>query len=163
MSFIADQFHMSTLENIDFVPIRLADAATMAAMSRDLVEQGMDDWNWTHKRILKNLKHPDVAGVKARDSEQLAGFAIMQFAENTAHLNLLAVYPVYQRLGIGRALLEWHEETARVAGITRIDLEVRENNMAARRFYRRLGFQEKSLLRGYYSNGESAVTLLKIL
>ncbi len=135
----------------------------MATLSRDLVEQGMDDWSWTHKRVLKNLKHPDVAGVTAREGKAIAGFTIMHFSEQTAHLNLLAVYPVYQRCGVGRALMEWHEETARTAGIRRIDLEVREANMNARRFYRRLGYQEKRLIETYYCNGESAVTMVKIL
>ncbi len=135
----------------------------MATMSRDLVEQGMNEWNWTHKRILKNLKHPDVAGVSAREGRNLAGFAIMHFSEETAHLNLIAVLPSYQHCGLGRALMEWHEETARTAGIRHIDLEVRDTSISARRFYRHLGYREQRLIPGYYSNGESAVTMLKSL
>lgn len=49
---------------------------------------------------------------------QLVGVAIMQFFAEHAHLNLLAVDPAYQRMGIGRRLIEWLEVTARAGGIS---------------------------------------------
>ena len=80
-----------------------------------------------------------------------------------AHLNLLAVRPVWQRRGLGRRMLGWMEESARVAGISAIHLEVRASNAAGRRFYRALGFQEMALLPRYYSGREAAIWMARDL
>ena len=89
----------------------------------------------------------------------LAGFAIMYFAAEHAHLNLLAVRPSNQRRGVGRALIEWLEKSARLAGISSVYLEVRSQNMPARRFYRQLDYVEFEEIRGYYNRLETAVRM----
>jgi ribosomal-protein-alanine N-acetyltransferase len=81
----------------------------------------------------------------------------MYFGDDHAHLNLLAVRPAWQRRGVGRRMLDWLEESARVAGISAIHLEVRASNATGRRFYRALGFQEVALLPRYYSGREAAI------
>ena len=81
----------------------------------------------------------------------------MQFFAEHAHLNLLAVDPAYRRFGIGRQLIEWLEETARVGGIFSVNLEVRANNGGALAFYRTLGYRETKYIPGYYSGREAAV------
>jgi ribosomal protein S18 acetylase RimI-like enzyme len=91
--------------------------------------------------------------------QQLVGFAIMQFFDEHAHLNLLAVEPAYRRFGIGRQLIEWLEETARVGGIFLVNLEVRAGNTGAQAFYRTLGYREAKYISGYYSGCEAAVRM----
>ncbi len=61
----------------------------------------------------------------------------MQFGDLHAHLALLCVPPAQQQRGIGRRLIEWLVESARVAGIASIRLELRADNAAALYFYRR--------------------------
>ena len=142
--------------------IRLArriEADQLAMMSRDLIEQGLG-WSWTAPRIVRNIQSPDTIVITARLGHELAGFAVMYFAADHAHLNLLAVRPQYQRKGIGRRLIEWLEKSARVAGITDVYLEVRTQNMAARNFYRALGYIEFEEIRGYYNRVETAVRMV---
>ena len=95
------------------------------------------------------------------------GFAIMEFGDERAHLVLLAVRPSHRRLGIGQRLLEWLLESARVAGMASIHLELRASNDAARRFYRAMGFYETVLVPGYYRSGEGrkegALRMLRVL
>jgi ribosomal-protein-alanine N-acetyltransferase len=93
----------------------------------------------------------------------VVGFAIMYFGDDHAHLNLLAVQPTWQRRGIGRSLLGWQEESARVAGLSAIHLEVRARNAPGRRFYRALGFQEVALLPRYSSARAAAVWMARDL
>ena len=95
----------------------------------------------------------------ARQRITLAGFAIMYFGDETAHLSLLAVEPAFQRKRLGRQLVHWLESSAMVAGIFLVNLEVRECNHGARCFYRRLGYQETGRLRRYYNGAEDAVRL----
>jgi ribosomal protein S18 acetylase RimI-like enzyme len=144
---------------------RLRDVQRIAQMSRDLVEHGLP-WTWTASRVAAHVRDQDSNVLTAWVGDHLAGFAIMQFYAEHAHLNLFAVDPQYRRFGIGRKLLVWLEETARVGGIFTINLEVRANNGGARAFYRTLGYQEVRAIPGYYSGRESAIRMthnLKIL
>jgi ribosomal protein S18 acetylase RimI-like enzyme len=83
----------------------------------------------------------------------------MQFGDERAHLSLLAVQPDYQRQGAGRRMLEWLTESALTAGIASIHLELRETNLAARRFYLGQGFSETLRIPRYYSGSETAVRM----
>src|SRR5271169_6194007 len=94
-------------------PARRADAARLAQMSRRLVENGLEPC-WSTARIEHHLRHPDSTVLAARRDGRVAGFAIMQYGDEAAHLNLLAVDPGEQRRGLGRRLVGWLEETARV-------------------------------------------------
>lgn len=135
-----------------------ADAAPIATMSRALIEAGLP-WAWTPQRVARNLAQADTLVLTARERAVLAGFAIMQFGEERAHLSLLAVRPDYQRQGVARRLLQWLTESALTAGIASIELELRETNLAARRFYLGLGYAETASIPGYYRGIETAVRM----
>jgi ribosomal-protein-alanine N-acetyltransferase len=135
------------------------DVATIAAMSRLLIEHGLR-WSWNEERIERCLRNRDCVVLVARDRRRVIGFAIMEFYSMHAHLNLLAVQPGYQRLGIGRQLVEWLEASARTAGIFKVHLEVRAGNDGALAFYEKLGFRETGRKRAYYDGREDAVRML---
>ncbi len=137
-----------------------ADAAPIAAMSRELVEAGLP-WSWTPERVARNLRQRDTLVLTARDGQHVAGFAIMQFGDERAHLSLLAVRPDYRRRGVATRMLEWLTQSALTAGIARIHLELRETNLDARRFYLRQGFAETVRIPGYYRGVETAVRMLR--
>ena len=146
-------------------PIELArerDAAHIAAMSRRLIEAGLPP-SWPLERVLGHIRRSDSLVLAHRREGRLAGFAIMQFGDTRAHLNLLAVEPRWQRAGIGRAMITWLEDSARVAGTFTITLELRAGNGAARRFYEALGYHETGRLAGYYQRREDALTMMRDL
>ena len=80
-----------------------------------------------------------------------------------AHLDLLAVKPLYRRSGIGAALLSWLESSALTAGISIVRLELRETNQQAMQFYKHRGYQTVRNIPGYYSGGEAAVSMARDL
>jgi ribosomal-protein-alanine acetyltransferase len=135
------------------------EAPSIARMSRQLIEQGLR-WSWTDARVEQCLRNRDCVVLAARDRRRLVGFAIMEFYDEHAHLGLLAVQPGYQRLGIGRQLLEWLEASARTAGIFAVRLELRVSNDAARLFYERLGYREVGRKKAYYDGREDALRML---
>lgn len=151
------------------IAIRLArekDADEIARMSRDLIEMGLG-WSWTAARVRKAIGHRDTlsvvayregSGAKAHDAPMLA-FAIAYFGEEQAHLNLLAVLPEHQRNGIGKRLVTWVTESALVAGIRTVNLELRLRNAIGRNFYRALGFKDTALVPNYYRGVETAVRM----
>jgi len=135
-----------------------ADAATIAAMSRELIESGLP-WSWTPERVARNLARPDTLVLTARDGAAVAGFAIMQFGDERAHLSLLAVRRDCQRQGIARQLLQWLTESALAAGIAAIRLELRASNLDAHHFYLSQGYAEALRIPGYYRGVETAVRM----
>ncbi|MHB8668642.1 MAG: GNAT family N-acetyltransferase, partial [Burkholderiales bacterium] len=149
---------MKASRNLTVKLAAAADAAPIAAMSRELIEAGLP-WSWTPERVARNLAQRDTLVLTARDAGRLAGFAIMQFGDERAHLSLLAVHPDYQRQGVARRMLEWLTASALVAGVDSIHLELRETNLAARRFYTAQGFAETARIAGYYRGVETAVRM----
>lgn len=59
----------------------------------------------------------------------------------------IAVHPRYQRLGIGRQLIEAIKVHARNHGIRKLRLRVLSSNLPALAFYSKCGFQEEGRLR----------------
>jgi ribosomal protein S18 acetylase RimI-like enzyme len=139
------------------------EAADIATLSRDEIESGLG-WSWTGARVLHAIRDPETNVVVARDSGgRLAGFGIMVYRDEFAHLALFAVEAAHRRQGVGKALLGWLEDVARTAGIRRIGVECRRGNAVARNFYGESGYQETSIARGYYRGREDAVRLEKWL
>jgi len=145
--------------------IRLAvarDAQAIALMSRRDIEHGLG-WSWDEPRVLRAIRDRATNVAVADAGGQVAGFGIMQYADDTAHLALLAVQPTARHQGLGRRLVGWLEKVARTAGIERLHVEARADNANALAFYDAQGFVELSRVAGYYSRKIAAVRLEKRL
>jgi len=68
---------------------RLDDASLIAAMSSRLIEAGLAP-SWPAERVARHIRHAESVVLAARSSGRVVGFAIMQFGDTSAHLNLLA-------------------------------------------------------------------------
>lgn len=137
-----------------------ADAQAIAVMSRDLIETGLG-WSWTPARVARSIANRDTAALAACDGHTVVGFAIMHFGDDRARLNLLAVHPRYQGAGLGRRMTVWLEESALVAGVEVIELELRRGNVGARKFYERLGFRSAGVVARYYRGEEDALRMTR--
>lgn len=141
---------------------RRADAPAIAAMSSRLIEAGLAP-SWPASRVDRHIASEDSVVLTAKRAGRLIGFAIMQFGDATAHLNLLAVAGPSQRHGLGRALIAWLEESAVVAGTFAIQLELRATNAAAHAFYEAQGYRDIGRVPGYYQRLEDAIRMAKDL
>lgn len=149
---------MKTSSELYLSLARAADASAIANMSRELIEQGLR-WRWTEQRVAASINADNTNVLVARLDKRLAGFGIMKYGEQVAHLNLFAVAPDYRRAGIGRQLLQWLECCASVAGNVAISLEVRAGNTGAQRFYESMGYRTLVQLPGYYQGVEPALRM----
>jgi [ribosomal protein S18]-alanine N-acetyltransferase len=141
-------------------PARMADAPRLAAMSRAYVEDGLRP-TWPATRIVWHIRDRDSVVLKASVAGEIAGFALMRYGEDTAHLNLLAVSPRHRRRGIARQLIAWLEETALTAGTFTIALELRATNFEARGFYAAAGYRVIDCISGYYQGVEDAIRMAR--
>ncbi len=139
-------------------PAREDELLRLAALSRDLVEQGLG-WTYTATALSRAQRRHDHELVVARNETGPLGFGLMQLGQDTAHLVLLVVDVPFRRRGIATALMDWLEVMARTAGVFDIDLEVRFSNLDARGFYRQRGYHPVSRIVGYYRGVEDAVRM----
>lgn len=81
------------------------------------------------------------------------GYFVAMAGVGETHLLNLTVVPEFQHRGHARAMLDelvrWSAELA----ASRLWLEVRQSNLRAQALYRRYGFSEVGLRRGYYPAG----------
>jgi ribosomal-protein-alanine N-acetyltransferase len=106
------------------------------------------------ERTFRNLMRRENARLWIAESPggQLLGYAVAWFAGSEVELGDLAVRPAARQAGVGRALVDSVLKDARSHGIQLVFLEVRATNSAARRLYRRAGFETVGRRPGYYSH-----------
>jgi ribosomal-protein-alanine acetyltransferase len=141
-------------------PARAADAASIAQLSRRVIERGLT-WRWTPEAVAALLLDSETAAVVARSDGRSVGFAIMsfRFSSHESHLVLMAVEPELRRAGVGTAMWDWLSTLARRGDVERVALEVRAENLGANAFYGSLGFREVARLPGYYQSREDALRM----
>ena len=141
--------------------IRLAttsDALRIGEMSRDFIESGLG-WSWRPSRVLGAIDDKSTNVVVTVEGLEVIGFAVMQYLDAEARLDLFGVHPGHRRKGIGTRMVKWLEETALVNGNGVVYLETRLRNHAAREFYKSLGYRVVQRLPGYYKGRETAIRM----
>jgi ribosomal-protein-alanine N-acetyltransferase len=83
------------------------------------------------------------------------GFFLVLLAGDHLHLANLAVAPEERRKGIATLALRKVEGIAWAYGLPRIELEVRETNLAAQLLYRKCGYRAVEILRSYYPDQDA--------
>jgi ribosomal protein S18 acetylase RimI-like enzyme len=143
-------------------PATLEDAIPMARMTGALIEHGLPR-AWSAARIVHHIRRRDSMALVCKSNEQIMGFAVMEFGDESAHLNLLAVSTLGRRRKIGTRLLEWLHETAITSGTFIVHLELRASNYTALKFYRAMGYREDEIRYRYYAGREDAISMVQNL
>ena len=120
---------------------------------------------WSERMYVTELKNEGARCWVAELDRKVVSFLVLWMILDEAHIATIAVAPELRRQGIGQELLSFALENALKEGALTSLLEVRAGNTAALDLYRRFGYEEVGLRRGYYKdNGEDAVlmTLHKI-
>ncbi len=97
----------------------------------------------------------------ARRGGAVIGYLFAMFLFDEMHVNKIAVVEGERRKGIADALMAACFAFARMHGIRKISLEVRQSNSGAQEFYRRLEFTSTYLRPRYYPDGEAAVVMTR--
>ena len=104
---------------------------------------------WTRSQCTGILPMAGVSLTLVRDGEATIGFSLVRTVADESELLLLAVFPSHHRQGVGKALLDDFLDRARIDGVHRVHLEVRDGNSAVA-MYRSAGFEPVGRRRNYY-------------
>lgn len=113
------------------------------------IEQQVHSHPWTRGNFNDALASGNICKVYETDSE-IAGYAILLPALDELELLDIGIAKSYQRMGLGKNLLQDMMAWARDHQFKRMLLEVRQSNAAAVGLYRSSGFVDIGLRRGYY-------------
>ncbi len=107
---------------------------------------------WDAASFRELLSHPGATSFLARAGSppEVAGFIVGRLVADEAEILTLGVRKEWQRLGIGRQLVEALARAAKKADVHRLYLEVSVTNGPALLLYKRLGFEEAGRRKGYY-------------
>ncbi len=141
-------------------PLRESDLGQVTA-----IEEVCFATPWSERTFRNLLRRPDAVLLSAVYAEErIAGYAAVWFVGREAELGDLAVNPDDRRRGIGGELVDAVLKEARVRGVVRIFLEVREGNRSAQDLYRGRGFEIVGRRRGYYAGPkEDALVMRRLL
>lgn len=115
-----------------------------------------DAWKETafYDEIKKDYSHYFIC----ESDGEIAGYAGIWCIYETAELIRIATAPKFQRRGVANMLMQEILSCAKDCGCERMMLEVRRSNIPAQALYRKFGFDEISVRKGYY-NGEDAIIM----
>lgn len=119
---------------------------------------------WDEAAVKSLLDHPASTSLVAvaGDPKSIAGFIIGQLAADEAEILSIGVAPDWQRLGLGKMLVEGLIRAVRRGEAKRLFLDVAADNAGALRLYKSLNFIETGRRKAYYerANGPAVDALL---
>jgi ribosomal-protein-alanine N-acetyltransferase len=146
-------------------PMTAADLSDVLDLERELFPEDP----WSPELFTEEIVQPSTVRmylVASDDTRRLAGYAGIMFVPGGTQADVLtiAVHPDRWTHGIGSLLLGALIDEASRRGCTEVFLEVRKDNPRAQGLYRRRGFEEIGVRRGYYQpSGVDAIVMRKDL
>lgn len=125
------------------------------------IENRSFDFPWSESDFIKCLRQRNCIGRVADMGDRIGGFYIYELHKTRLHILNFAVDYDFRRCRIGTAMVLDLTRKLNVERRNRILLEVRESNLDAQLFFRKMGFQCVNTLRNYYldSPGEDAYVM----
>ena len=153
------------------LPVRRPDWAIRLARVEDLdrllaLENRCFEHDRLSRRSFRHFLSSDTASCMVVErAGELLGYAVVLFHGRTALARLysMAVAPEHQGQGLGRVLLEAAETAALDSGAAVMRLEVHPQNFAAIALYRRAGYLEFGVYRGFYEDDSDALRMQHVL
>lgn len=94
------------------------------------------------------------------EAEQVIGYCGVWVIVDEAHITNIALLPEHRGKKLGEALLLKVMEVTKKLGAVKMTLEVRVTNSVALALYRKLGFKDGAIRKGYYTdNHEDALVM----
>lgn len=139
---------------IRYVPMNEKHIEGMAQIEEQCFNSG-----FAQKTFEKELENKFSIYVVAEEDEKVLGYAGLWDVCGEADIINVGVHKDFRRRGIAYGMLEKLVKICDERDVSVINLEVRTSNIAARELYKKLGFSEFGIRKGYYDGKEDAVLM----
>ncbi len=103
-------------------------------------------WNDPHADIARKLTTQRELFVVAVAGAEVVGTVMAGYDGHRGWVNYLAVAPSRRYRGLGRRLMEWVEARLAELGCAKVNVQVREGNAGAMRFYEAIGYRQDDVV-----------------
>ncbi|AGK51978.1 MAG: ribosomal-protein-alanine acetyltransferase [Bacillus sp. (in: firmicutes)] len=116
---------------------------------------------WSREAFVNELTSNRFAVyIVIEEAEQVVGYCGVWVIVDEAHITNIALLPEHRGKKLGEALLLKVMEVTKKLGAVKMTLEVRVTNSVALALYRKLGFKDGAIRKGYYTdNREDALVM----
>lgn len=140
---------------IEFLPMTESDIEGIAKL-----EKLSFALPWTESMLWDELENPMADYTVMKIDEKLAGYGGMWYILEEGHITNIAVSPDFRKAGFGKKLLDEMIRKGEAKRISSFTLEVRRGNADAIKLYKKAGFIEAGVRKGYYTdNNEDAIIM----
>ena len=122
------------------------------------------------RRELKNyLRFPGAdcvvseAAEPARNERMIIGFCVTAQRGEWGYIVTMDVLREWRRHRVGTALLEEVERRMAASGVREVSLETATDNEAAIAFWKKHGYHNRGVRKGYYPGGRDAFAMVKVI
>jgi len=116
------------------------------------IENRSFEFPWSEDDFVRCLRQRNCIGMVAEHDERVVGFMIYELHRTRLHILNFGVAPGFRRRKVGQQMVEKLVAKLSSQRRRRILLEVRETNLDAQLFFRKLGFRAISVLRDFYDD-----------
>lgn len=120
-----------------------------------VIENDVYPHPWTRGNFMDSFSSGYETWTLRDESGTLVGYFLVMLAVDEAHLLNVSVRADLHGQGFGRKLLDKVVAIAEENGMTSVLLEVRPSNMQALAVYKRYGFTQIGLRKGYYPDADN--------
>ena len=118
---------------------------------------------WTSEQLASQLTDNMHICLAAVDGEgRTVGYVGLMYVLDEGYISNVAVAPAHRREGIGGMLLDTLRERAEEKGLAFLTLEVRQTNEPAKSLYKKHGYVEVGLRKGYYAKPTEDAILMTL-
>ena len=114
------------------------------------IENTVFTFPWSEQDFIRCLKRDRSIAMAADLDGKVAGYMLYDIYKSRIHILDFAVDPIYQRVGVGKAMVEKLKSKLHADRRRRIHCEVRETNLDAQLFFKAMGFRATGLLHDFY-------------
>lgn len=143
---------------IEYVPLKTQHIDGLVRVEEECFNSG-----YARSTFEKELQNKLAFYVVAMEDNEVLGYAGMWNMCGSADLMNVGVRPAHRRRGIAEAMLAKLEEYCMLKNVFEVNLEVRVGNIPARMLYKKMGYEEIAVRKGYYDGKEDAQIMKKIL
>ena len=126
------------------------------------IESQSFEFHWSEEDFIRCLRQRNCSGMVADFEERVVGFMIYELHKTRLHVLNFAVNPEFRRRAVGQAMMSKLVSKLSHQRRNRILLEVRETNLAAQLFFRKIGFRAVSVLRDFYDDTTEDAYLMQL-
>lgn len=121
---------------------------------------------WSKDLFLKEI-HSEFSKIFVAQSNHLGkhkvlGYISLWFVGEEMHILNLACHPEYRRSGIAKGLLEHSLSLSFQGGVRNAFLDVRKSNHEALSLYKKYGFKQIGIRKGYYSDTKEDAVVMSL-